>query len=179
MAGPVPAAGPHHGRVASFDPARGLGAMQDDDGASYGFHATAIADGSRRVEVGTTVRVHGDPRPARALRSVVAAARLVLSVPPPAPVVPGEDLKGGVGAGAVTGGEQVEQQATHDREPEAGMGPGHVCGHAQRADSVTLASIQCSTSSFRSGRIDSSPWSASPSSAKNRRSKSPRAGSAR
>ena len=55
MAGPVPAAGPHHGRVASFDPARGLGAVQDDDGASYGFHATAIADGSRRIEVGTTV----------------------------------------------------------------------------------------------------------------------------
>ena len=29
--------------------------MADDDGSSYGFHATAIADGSRRIEVGTTV----------------------------------------------------------------------------------------------------------------------------
>jgi cold shock CspA family protein len=55
VGGPVPAAGPHHGLVASFDPARGLGAVHDDDGSSYGFHATAIADGSRRIDVGTTV----------------------------------------------------------------------------------------------------------------------------
>ena len=55
MGGAVPSAGPHHGRVASFDPTRGLGAVADDDGSSYGFHATAIADGSRRISVGTTV----------------------------------------------------------------------------------------------------------------------------
>jgi len=55
VGGAVPSAGPHHGRVASFDPARGLGAVEDDDGSSYGFHATAIADGSRRIEVGTAV----------------------------------------------------------------------------------------------------------------------------
>jgi len=55
MAGSVPSAGPHHGRVASFDPKRGLGAVADDDGSSYGFHATAIADGSRRISVDTTV----------------------------------------------------------------------------------------------------------------------------
>ena len=55
MGGPVPSAGPHRGRVASFDPARGLGAVVEDDGTSYGFHATAIADGSRRISVGTTV----------------------------------------------------------------------------------------------------------------------------
>ncbi len=55
MAGPVPSAGPHHGRVASFDPARGLGAVDDDDGARFGFHATAIAGGSRRIAVGTAV----------------------------------------------------------------------------------------------------------------------------
>ncbi len=41
--------------MASFDPARGLGVVDDDDGTSYGFHATAIADGSRRIEVGTVV----------------------------------------------------------------------------------------------------------------------------
>jgi cold shock CspA family protein len=55
MAGSVPSAGTHHGRVASFDPTRGLGAVADVDGASYGFHATAIADGSRRISVGATV----------------------------------------------------------------------------------------------------------------------------
>jgi cold shock CspA family protein len=55
VAGLVPAAGPHHGRVATFDPARGLGTVDDDDGTTYGFHATAIADGSRRIEVGAPV----------------------------------------------------------------------------------------------------------------------------
>ena len=55
MGGPVPSTGPHHGRVTSFDPTRGLGTVADDDGSSYGFHATAIADGSRRIAVGTTV----------------------------------------------------------------------------------------------------------------------------
>ncbi len=29
--------------------------MVDDDGSAYDFHATAIADGSRRVDVGTPV----------------------------------------------------------------------------------------------------------------------------
>jgi cold shock CspA family protein len=55
VAGSVPSAGPHRGRVTSFDPKRGLGAVADADGASYGFHATAIADGSRRISVGATV----------------------------------------------------------------------------------------------------------------------------
>jgi cold shock CspA family protein len=41
--------------VTTFDPKRGLGAVEDDDGSSYGFHATAIADGSRHISVGTTV----------------------------------------------------------------------------------------------------------------------------
>jgi cold shock CspA family protein len=41
--------------VASFDPIRGLGAVDDDDGTRRGFHATAIADGSRHIQVGATV----------------------------------------------------------------------------------------------------------------------------
>ena len=55
MAGRFPSTGPHRGSVASFDPRRGLGEVNDEDGASYGFHATAIADGSRRIEVGASV----------------------------------------------------------------------------------------------------------------------------
>jgi cold shock CspA family protein len=55
VAGPVSAAGPRHGRVTAFEPTRGLGTVEDDDGTAYGFHATAIADGSRRIEVGTVV----------------------------------------------------------------------------------------------------------------------------
>jgi cold shock CspA family protein len=55
VAGPVPSAGPHHGRVTSFDPTRGLGVVTDAAGNALDFHATAIADGSRNIEVGTAV----------------------------------------------------------------------------------------------------------------------------
>ena len=55
MAGPVPTAGPRLGRVASFDAARGLGTVEDDAGTTYGFHATAIAGGTRRIDVGVAV----------------------------------------------------------------------------------------------------------------------------
>jgi cold shock CspA family protein len=41
--------------VTSFDATRGLGTVTDDHGASFGFHATAIADGSRAIDVGTEV----------------------------------------------------------------------------------------------------------------------------
>jgi cold shock protein len=43
------------GSVASFDPVRGLGTVTADDGGDYCFHATAIADGSRRILVGARV----------------------------------------------------------------------------------------------------------------------------
>ncbi|HXZ62565.1 MAG TPA: hypothetical protein VEG62_07475 [Acidimicrobiales bacterium] len=55
MAAPVVPAGPRRGRVTAFDPGRGLGTVEDDDGATYAFHATAIAGGSRRIEVGAAV----------------------------------------------------------------------------------------------------------------------------
>jgi cold shock CspA family protein len=55
MAAPVATAGPRLGCVTSFDATRGLGTVTDDAGTIYPFHATAIADGSRRVEVGTRV----------------------------------------------------------------------------------------------------------------------------
>ena len=79
MAGPVPSAGPRHGRVDSFDPGRGLGTVADDDGAAYGFHATAIADGSRRIDVGAEVTFtvapgHRGLYEARSLVPVAASA---------------------------------------------------------------------------------------------------------
>ena len=55
MTGPVPAAAPHLGQVTSFDATRGLGTVEDDGGAGYAFHATAIADGTRRIDVGASV----------------------------------------------------------------------------------------------------------------------------
>ncbi len=48
--------GPARGVVASFDPEVGLGVIVDDDEVRWDFHCTAIADGSRRIAVGT--RVH-------------------------------------------------------------------------------------------------------------------------
>jgi cold shock CspA family protein len=72
VAAPVGTTGPHLGRVASFDPTRGLGTLTDDSGAVHPFHATAIADGSRRIDVGTRVCYsltpgHGGRREARTL----------------------------------------------------------------------------------------------------------------
>jgi cold shock CspA family protein len=52
---PGPSAGPRHGRVASFDQTRGLGTVEDDTGQAVPFHATAIADGRRRIDVGAEV----------------------------------------------------------------------------------------------------------------------------
>lgn len=43
------------GRVAEFDSAVGLGVVEADGGRRYPFHCTAIADGSRTIDVGTSV----------------------------------------------------------------------------------------------------------------------------
>lgn len=43
------------GTVLAFDEHVGLGQVRTDDGAGYGFHCVAIADGSRGVEVGAAV----------------------------------------------------------------------------------------------------------------------------
>jgi cold shock CspA family protein len=43
------------GTVEEFDEPRGLGVVGGDDGRRYGFHCTAVADGSRRIDVGTRV----------------------------------------------------------------------------------------------------------------------------
>jgi cold shock CspA family protein len=51
-----PTAGrPRHGTVVAFDEARGLGVVADEDGTELGFHCTAIADGTRSIEVGRRV----------------------------------------------------------------------------------------------------------------------------
>lgn len=55
MGGPVPSPGPLSGRVTSFDERRGLGTVTDSGGAEFAFHATAIANGSRRIDPGTEV----------------------------------------------------------------------------------------------------------------------------
>ncbi|MDP9332957.1 MAG: cold shock domain-containing protein [Actinomycetota bacterium] len=43
------------GTVARFDSERGLGEITGADGATYPFHSTVIADGSRTIAVGTAV----------------------------------------------------------------------------------------------------------------------------
>ena len=44
------------GEVTAFDEARGRGAVTASDGTTYAFHATRIADGTRRIPVGARVR---------------------------------------------------------------------------------------------------------------------------
>jgi cold shock CspA family protein len=43
------------GEVVSFDEAVGLGTVRADDGCVLPFHCTAIAGGTRTIEVGTRV----------------------------------------------------------------------------------------------------------------------------
>lgn len=44
------------GTVTAFDEARGRGTVTTADGRVYEFHATRIADGTRRIPVGAVVR---------------------------------------------------------------------------------------------------------------------------
>ena len=41
--------------MTSFDARRGWGRVTDSKGAEFEFHATAIVDGSRRIDPGTSV----------------------------------------------------------------------------------------------------------------------------
>ena len=41
--------------MTAFDARRGWGTVADSAGAEFEFHATAIGDGSRRIDPGTTV----------------------------------------------------------------------------------------------------------------------------
>ena len=43
------------GAVTDFDDPRGLGTVTAENGTSYPFHCTAIADGTRTIAVGTAV----------------------------------------------------------------------------------------------------------------------------
>ena len=45
----------HTGTVTAFDEQRGLGEVTEVDGEVLPFHCTAIADGSRTIEVGAAV----------------------------------------------------------------------------------------------------------------------------
>lgn len=51
------------GVVVAFDPRAGWGTVRDADGHEHFFHCTAIADGSRSIEVGTPVRFEVAPGP--------------------------------------------------------------------------------------------------------------------
>jgi cold shock CspA family protein len=55
MADPAPSRRPSFGRVTSFDAARGLGTVTDAAGCTFDFHATALLNGSRQIEPGSTV----------------------------------------------------------------------------------------------------------------------------
>ena len=44
------------GTVTAFDEARGLGTITAEDGEAFPFHCTQIADGTRTIAVGQTVR---------------------------------------------------------------------------------------------------------------------------
>ncbi len=49
------------GTVTAFDAHRGLGIVTTADGATYPFHCTQIADGTRTIPVGTAVTFTPSP----------------------------------------------------------------------------------------------------------------------
>jgi len=49
------------GRVIEFDEEKGTGVVESLDGRMLTFHCTAIADGSRTIEVGTEVLYNAKP----------------------------------------------------------------------------------------------------------------------
>jgi len=51
-----------NGIVAEYCDAKGLGSVTCDDGRAYLFHVVEIADGTRTVEVGQSVRFRLVPR---------------------------------------------------------------------------------------------------------------------
>ena len=51
-----------NGTVTAFDEARGLGTITAGDGRVYPFHCTQIADGSRTIAVGQSVRFEVLPK---------------------------------------------------------------------------------------------------------------------
>ena len=51
----APSPGPHRGAVLAYDADAGYGTLLADDGRAWWFHCTAIADGTRRIEVGAPV----------------------------------------------------------------------------------------------------------------------------
>lgn len=53
--GPVAHRRPFLGRVTAYDADRGLGTVAGDECGELSFHATAIADGSRQIDVGAEV----------------------------------------------------------------------------------------------------------------------------
>ena len=70
-----PATRQFEGTVSAFDQRRGLGSVGEPDGTAWSFHATAISDGSRRIDVGTPVWVtlgpgHGGRYEARSVTPV-------------------------------------------------------------------------------------------------------------
>ncbi len=72
--------GPRSGRagvVTAFDEPRGLGVVRADDGSTYPFHCTSLADGTRDVALGARVVFvvaagHGGRYEARAVATLRA-----------------------------------------------------------------------------------------------------------
>ena len=65
-----------NGIVQAFDEPRGLGTIESD-GAEYPFHCTALLDGTRTIQVGTTGAPSGAPATTRTSASAPPSPRLM------------------------------------------------------------------------------------------------------
>ena len=168
VADPVPAAGPRHGRVASFDPARGSARWPTSRARArvprHRHRRRKSPDrgrdrrGASRWQPG-----HRGRYEARSAGAGVRAGGTRLPPPPTRPgVAAGEHLERGVHALPVAGGEEVEEQPARHRRARGGRGSGTSPGTPTAAATATLASSQPSRSSFNKGSVASSPWRARP-----------------
>ena len=115
------------GDVASFDPARGLGAgrRRRRDELRVPRHRHRGREPAHRG--GHAVVVHGVPGPPRPLRGRGRCGRFIsrLILPPPAGIPPGEHLEGGIDAGTIAGSQRSSQEPPNDRQSQSAVGPDH------------------------------------------------------
>ena len=76
------------GTVTDFDDHVGAGTITADDGATWWFHCTRIADGSRTIALGTAVAFEVAPGPT-GLEAVTVRQSSASSSVPPGSVAPG------------------------------------------------------------------------------------------
>ena len=90
---------PRFGTVREFDAGRGLGLVASTQGATFGFHSTAISDGSRRIDVGERVTFSVAAAPGGCFEAAAVSPVSPRAWPGPGPEPPSEGSGSQAGRG--------------------------------------------------------------------------------